>query len=173
MGTEGTTDSGQADNESTVRETFHGFYSTLGRDEVHEMHECTLFITDEELVIGDQGEYEVLGGIPDKLPEPADKITRKIFADDSAETIALDTASKRNDTKTISLTDIDEIETEKQLPSNKQLIEVEYNINEASIYIGTAKSHGGKDETQAFVSALESAATDAGGAPRVTSEFDL
>lgn len=159
---------------SNTRYKAHGFYSSWEERDLDDMHECTVFITDEKLVIGDMGEYEVAGGIPDMLPDPVEGLARKFLADDDPDTLSFDTAQRRRDTDEIELTNITEIETEQELPSRKQLVEIEQQHGiELSIFIGTGSSYGGKEETQEFVSKLEAAARDAGGAPRVTSDIDF
>jgi len=166
----------QQGGQPRIRQSMHGFFSYDDEiEELHESHECTIFVTDAELLIGDQGAFKPLGGLMELLPGAVAGIANKVLADDQPTTISYDTAVNRPGTKRIPLTNIAEIEVEKGIPPiGKHLVEITHgNGNELAIYIGTADSYGGKEETKAFVDALEAAATDAGGAPRVTQEFDL
>lgn len=166
---------GQGTNSSQFRGVFHGFFSEYEDEELLDMHECTLFVTNSELVIGDQGEYEPLGGVLEALPPIVSKFAIKILADDEPSTIAYQTARNRNRSEQIALTDINRIEIEKGMPPvGKQTVEIERAYGgEISIFIGSAKSYGGKEQTQEFVSTLARAAQDAGGSPIVTDELDI
>ena len=153
----------------------HGFYSERGAESVAEMRECTLFLDDGDLLVGDMGEFQVLGGLPELLPDPVAGVVRTVFADDDAETLDRETARTRRDSERYGLDEITEIEVETGLPpGSKQRVELDHaRRGELSVFVGTADEYGGEDETQAFVDALSSAAEDAGGAPRVTSEYDV
>lgn len=160
----------------TIRNSFHGFFNTSGDEELDDMRECTIYITDTELVLGDQGEYEVKGGMFDVLPDPVEGIAEKIFSEDSGETIPYEDALKRSKTKQLELDEIEKIQIEKSMPpKSKHMVELDKEgtfASELNIFIGTATSYGDGDETRTFVDALEAATHDAGGAPIVETEFD-
>jgi hypothetical protein len=166
----------QSGTEAQIRDSLHGFFDPHGDiEELTDSYECTIFITDTELVLGDQGEFQPAGGLLEVLPEALTGIANKILADDEPTTISFDTAVNRPGTKQIDLTDIIKIEVEKGLPPlGKHLVEIEYgNHREVTVFVGTADSYGEKEETQEFVNKLETAANDAGGSPRVTKEYDI
>ncbi len=166
---------GPQGNQPAIRETVHGFFSRHEPDGLYEMHEGTLFITDQELVAGDQGRYKPMGGLLKVLPEGLAGIVRRFKASGDATTISYGEAENRRGTRRVPLTDIREIEVEKGMPPlGKSLIEVEYGHHkELAIYVGTDKSHGEAEETKAFVEALDAAARDAGGSPIVHEEYDF
>lgn len=166
----------QSAEHAQIRDSRHGFFDPHGDiEELIDSYECTIFITDTELVLGNQGEFQPAGGLLELLPEALTGIASKFLTDDDPTTISFDAATSRPGTKRIDLTDISKIETEKGLPPlGKHLVEIEYGSHrEMTVFVGTADSYGEKEETEAFVDKLETAATDAGGSPRVTKEYDL
>lgn len=160
---------------ANVRETFQGFFSTGSDPEgLKDTHQCTLFITDTELVVGDQGEFELLGGILKELPDQVFKIARKFLADEGS-TISYEQATRQGGTKRLDLDDITKIQVERGMPPlGKHMVEIEQgHRRELNVFVGTPESYGEGDETQAFVDALQDAAVHAGGSPIVEEEYDF
>lgn len=160
-----------------VRETFHGFFSTGADPEgLFDTHECTIFVTDEELVVGDMGEYQLIGGLGKMLPVEVYKIARSLLADDDASTITFEAATGRSGTRRIALADISGIDVEQGMPPlGKTMVEIDTGSRgrELNVFVGTAKNYGDEAETKAFVDVLETAAREAGGSPVVNHEYDL
>ncbi|PSQ17198.1 hypothetical protein BRD00_08370 [Halobacteriales archaeon QS_8_69_26] len=172
------TDGGtESDDGAGIRATYHGFFSRGSDPEgLMDTHECTVFVTDEELVVGDMGEYRLLGGVVKMLPPEVFKVARKVLADDDASTMSFERATRRSGTRRIPLDEIAQIDLETGIgPLGSTMVEIDrgHAGRELNLFVGTGKSYGDDEQTKEFVDTLEAAAIDAGGSPVVNTEYEL